>query len=247
MNVFLPVEPSAPAFHKTVKSFAGDSIGKKTVAIIEDDSRTRRLVKDLLDASPELSCVAQFASADAALGALPALKPDIIVTDVNLPGVSGIACVRHLKPKMPSTLFVILTVCDDAETIFDALRAGAVGFILKRDIASGLTDALLDAAGGGSPMSSSVAREVVRSFQTTARNTDEIANLSERERQVLTLLARGQLYKEIAESLAIAQNTVHSYIRRIYEKLHVRSRMEAVAKLGPVAMPKSNLKQALNS
>lgn len=203
------------------------------MAIIEDDARTRQLVSELLDQAPGIACVAQFSSAEAALETLPGLRPDIVISDINLPGISGIACVRHLKPKIQNTHFIMLTVYDDADVIFEALSAGAVGFLLKRAISAELEHAVRDVLAGGSPMSSSVARKVVRSFQTPRTVAPEIEQLSERERQVLDLLAKGQFYKEIADNLAIAQNTVHSYIRRIYEKLHVRSRMEAVAKLNP--------------
>ena len=202
-----------------------------TVAIIEDDARTRQLVKELIDHAHGLECTAQYPFAEVAIEELPAVAPDIVLADVHLPGASGIACVRQLKPKMPGTHFIMLTAYDDSDLIFEALSAGAVGFLLKRAIATELEKAVSDTLLGGSPMSSSVARKVVRAFQRAPAAAPEIERLSERERQVLDLLARGQFYKEIADNLAIAKNTVHTYIRRIYEKLHVQSRMAAVAKL----------------
>ncbi len=203
-----------------------------TVAIVEDDAGTRRLLAEVVNQAPDFRCVAQFESAEAAMAALPGSPPDIVLMDIKLPAASGIACVRHLKPRMPKTHFLMLTTYEDANGIFDALAAGAVGYLLKREAPEKLVAALTEGLEGGSPMSSIVARKVVQSFSHPRGASPDVEQLSERERQVLELLARGQFYKEIADSLGIAQNTVHSYIRRIYEKLHVRSRMEAVAKLG---------------
>lgn len=203
------------------------------IALVEDDARTRRLVAALLsDAGYE--CGPICPDAETARAELPAAKPDIVVVDIDLPGASGIECVRHLKPHLPRTHFVMLTVYEDANNIFEALAAGAVGYLLKRAAPAELVPALRDVMAGGSPMSSSVARKVVLSFQPTRSGAGDIDQLSERERQVLHLLAQGKFYKEIADLLGVSQNTVHSYIRRIYEKLHVRSRMEAVAKLQPL-------------
>jgi len=203
-----------------------------TVAIVEDDVDTRRLLVELVNQVPNFRCVAQYQSAEAATDSLPGSPPNIVLMDIKLPGATGIACVRHLKPRMPKTHFLILTTYEEANGIFDALSAGAIGYLLKREAPDKLVAALHEVLEGGSPMSSIVARKVVNSFSQPRGASPELEQLSERERKVLELLARGQFYKEIADSLGIAQNTVHSYIRRIYEKLHVRSRMEAVAKLG---------------
>ncbi len=203
-----------------------------TVAIVEDDAKTSRLLADLLSeagfaAGPVCS------DAETARTLLVAAQPDIVLMDIDLPGASGIECVRRLKPHLPRTQFVMITVYDDAENIYDALAAGAVGYLLKRAVAVELAPALSDVLAGGSPMTSSVARKVVHSFQPARHGVGEIDQLSEREGQVLQLLAQGRIYKEIADQLGVSENTIRSYIRRIYEKLHVRSRMEAVAKLQP--------------
>ena len=228
----------------TLPGITTAAVALKTVAIVEDDVRTRQLVKELLDDAEGFTCIAEYSSTEAALKALPTLAPDLALIDINLPGASGIACVRHLKPKLPATHFIVLTVQDDTDVIVEALSAGAVGFILKRAITVELEAALREVMLGGSPMSNAVARKVVRTFQTPRAPAPEISQLSERERQVLVQLARGQFYKEIADDLAIAQNTVHSYIRRIYEKLQVRSRMAAVAKLGPVPPPSGGSRES---
>jgi len=174
-------------------------------------------------------CVGQFESAESALAGLPALKPDVVLADINLPGLSGIECVRALKPQLPSTHFIMLTVYEDADHIFDALAAGAVGYLLKRTPRDELFAALKDVRSGGSPMSSNIARKVVQSFQRPPSETNA-AKLSPREREVLDKLAAGFLYKEIADAMGLSLPTVNTYVRRIYEKLHVHSRSQAVAR-----------------
>lgn len=200
-----------------------------TIAIVEDDPKTRRLLTALITGAG-YTCVATCADAESARKELVSLQPEIVLMDIDLPDASGIECVRWLKPHLPNTHFVMLTVYDDAENIYNALAAGAVGYLLKRAAPAELVSALGEVLAGGSPMTSSVARNVVLSFRPKPRDND-VEQLSERERQVLELLAQGKFYKEIADMLGISQHTVHSYIRRIYEKLHVRSRMDAVAKL----------------
>jgi DNA-binding NarL/FixJ family response regulator len=201
-----------------------------TVALVEDDRKTRELIAALLHQAG-FACGPICADAEAAQRLLIAAPPDMVLMDIDLPGASGIECVRLLKPRLPRTHFVMLTVYDDPESIFEALAAGAIGYLLKRSAAADLVAALRDVLAGGSPMTSSVARKVVMSFQPARQGAPEIDLLSERENQVLRLLAQGRMYKEIAAALGITSNTVSCYIRRIYEKLHVRSRMEAVAKL----------------
>ncbi len=200
-----------------------------SVALVEDDPKTRELIAGLLSKAG-FACGPICADAEAAQRLLLE-PPNIVLMDIDLPGANGIECVRQLKPRLAGTHFVMLTVYDDAENIFDALAAGAVGYILKRSAAADLVPALRDVMAGGSPMTSGVARKVVLSFQPARQGAPEIDRLSERETQVLRLLAQGRMYKEIADTLGITSNTVSCYIRRIYEKLHVRSRMEAVAKL----------------
>jgi DNA-binding NarL/FixJ family response regulator len=176
--------------------------------------------------------MSQYGDAESALARLPVEQPAVVVVDINLPGMSGIECVRRLKPLLPKTQFVMVTVYEDADHIFNALAAGASGYLLKQTPRDELLAALQDVHAGGSPMTSNIARKVVQSFQRTGPYVDEAANLSPREREVLELLARGYLYKEISATLGISTPTVNTYIRRIYEKLHVRSRAQAVAKFG---------------
>ena len=189
-------------------------------------------------ATPKASnCVGEYDDAETALARLPQENPSVVLFDINLPGMNGIECVRRLKPRLPDTQFVMVTVYEDANHIFNALSAGASGYILKQTRRNELIDALKDVHAGGSPMSSQIARKVVQTFRRNETQTDgETMELSPREREVLELLARGYLYKEIAEKLEISVQTVNTYIRRIYEKLHVRSRAQAVAKYAHLPM-----------
>jgi len=214
------------------KSKGGVSIA---VSIIEDDAPARGILADWIRRTPGFRCAGVHGSGESALATLPAGKPTVVLMDINLPGMSGIECVRRLKPLLPDTQFVMLTVYEDAEHIFNALAAGASGYLLKRMPRAELLSALKNVYAGGSPMSSNIARKVVQSFQRSGSQFSEAEDLSPREREVLELLARGYLYKEIAESLQISVPTVNTYIRRIYEKLHVRSRSQAVAKFTHVA------------
>jgi DNA-binding NarL/FixJ family response regulator len=202
------------------------------VSIIEDDAPAREILSEWIHGAPEFHCLSEHGSAESALAKLPSETPGVVLTDINLPGMSGIECVRRLKPLLPGTQFVILTVYEDADHIFNALAAGASGYLLKQTPREELLAALKDVHAGGSPMTSNIARKVVQSFQRAAPQADESANLSPREKEVLELLARGYLYKEISDKLGISVPTVNTYIRRIYEKLHVRSRAQAVAKYG---------------
>jgi DNA-binding NarL/FixJ family response regulator len=200
------------------------------VSIIEDDAPARGILADWIRRTQGFRCIGVHGSGESALATLPAEKPTVVLMDINLPGMNGIECVRRLKPLLPDTQFVMLTVYEDAEHIFNALAAGASGYLLKRMPRAELLAALKDVHAGGSPMTSNIARKVVQSFQQAGAQLSETEDLSPREREVLELLARGYLYKEIAEALQISVPTVNTYIRRIYEKLHVRSRSQAVAK-----------------
>ena len=200
------------------------------ISIVEDDAPARRILADWIRRTPGFSCAGMHGSAEAAMATLPAEKPTVVLMDINLPGMTGIECVRRLKPVMPDAQFVMLTVYEDADHIFNALTAGASGYLLKRTPRAELLAALKDVHAGGSPMSSNIARKVVQSFQKSGSQPSDTEDLSPREREVLELLARGYLYKEIAGALQISGPTVNTYIRRIYEKLHVRSRSQAVAK-----------------
>lgn len=207
------------------------------VAIIEDDAPAREILAQWIRRAEGFRCVGEHETAESALRSLARENPDVVLVDINLPGINGIECVRRLKPLMPQTQFVMLTVYEDADHIFDALKAGATGYLLKQTPRQELLAAIRQVHAGGSPMTSNIARKVVQSFQQQppARPAEgpawsEAAELSPREREVLDLLARGYLYKEIADTLGISLPTVNTYIRRIYEKLHVRSRWQAVAR-----------------
>jgi DNA-binding NarL/FixJ family response regulator len=205
------------------------SIVSIAVAIVEDDVPAREILAGWIRDAEGFSCAGEYDDAETALARLPQEKPSVVLFDINLPGMNGIECVRRLKPRLPNTQFVMVTVYEDANHIFNALSAGASGYMLKQTRRNELIDALKDVHAGGSPMSSQIARKVVQSFRRSESETDGTNDLSPREREVIELLARGYLYKEIAEKLEISVPTVNTYIRRIYEKLHVRSRAQAVA------------------
>src|SRR3954452_24959100 len=202
-----------------------------SVSIVEDDAQARQILSDWIRRTDGFHFVSEHGTAESALAQLPKENPQVVLTDINLPGINGIECVRRLKSVLPETQFVMLTVYEDADHIFHALSAGATGYLLKQTPRNELLAALKQVHGGGSPMTSNIARKVVQSFQQRAApSVADAAELSPREREVLDLLARGYLYKEIAESLSISVPTVNTHVRRIYEKLHVRSRSQAIAK-----------------
>ncbi|MBN2162105.1 MAG: response regulator transcription factor [Pontiellaceae bacterium] len=205
-----------------------------TVAIVDDLRSTRERVADMLREEPMFKCVGSFPDAVTALRRLPKLRPDIVLMDINMPGMKGIECIRRLKPKMADTSFVILTSCKASDSVFDALSAGAVGYLLKRAIADELVPALREVARGGSRMTGEIARKVVQRFHAKTEDPDTgmglLEELSGRQKEVFSLLARGRLCKEISDELGISIHTVNAYNRRIYEKLRVHSRAEAVAK-----------------
>jgi DNA-binding NarL/FixJ family response regulator len=202
-----------------------------TVAMVEDDVPAREIIAGWIRDTPGFELVGEYDDAETAIAQLPQKKPAVVLFDINLPGMNGIECVRKLKPRLPETQFLMVTVYEDANHIFNALSAGASGYLLKQMRRSELMGTLKDIQAGGSPMSSQIARKVVQSFhRSESAGGGEEVELSPREREVLELLARGYLYKEIAEMLKISVQTVNTYIRRIYEKLHVRSRAQAVAK-----------------
>jgi DNA-binding NarL/FixJ family response regulator len=201
------------------------------VSIVDDEADLRENIAGYVEAAKEFRCLSVYSSAEDALANLPKEKPDVVLMDINLGGMSGIECVRRLKPQMPATQVVMLTVFEDTEKIFSALAAGASGYLLKRLAPAKLLEAIREVHEGGSPMSAPIARKVVLSLQPVlAAPGDETTALSPREREVLGGLAEGQAYKQIADKLGVSIHTVRNYIRRIYEKLHVCSRTEAVAK-----------------
>ena len=200
------------------------------IAIVEDDEKVRTSLVELIDSAENLCCVSQHPTAESALTGLVMSRPDIVVMDINLPGMDGVACVRRLRELLPNTQVVMLTVYENTSIIFNALSAGACGYLLKPTSPEKLIESIRDVYAGGSPMSSHIARKVVAFFRQTPDPVHEYENLSIREQEVLECLARGFLYREIAEKLKISYTTVHTHIRHIYEKLHVRSRTQAVAK-----------------
>ncbi len=205
---------------------------KIRVSIVEDNDQVRESLARLISLSDGFKCVSQHRDGESALKEIPSVKPDVVLMDINLPGMNGVECVRQLKLLVPETQIVMLTVYENTELIFSALAAGATGYLLKQTPPDELLNAIRDVYKGGSPMSSHIARKVVAAFQQNfpaTQNTEEV-KLTPREEQILDLLAKGYLYKEIAEALGISYDTVHAHIRKIYEKLHVRSRTEAVAK-----------------
>lgn len=200
-----------------------------TVSIVEDQAPLRATLARVIARADGFDCVSDYGSAEAALEGLPGANPNVVLMDINLPGMDGVECVRQLKAVLPAVLVIMLTVYEDTENIFNALAAGATGYLLKRTPRAELLEAIREVVRGGSPMTAHIARKVVQSFQKAAPTAGPTDNLSQREQEVLDLLSQGFLYKEIADRLGISYETVHTYIRRIYEKLQVRTRTEAVA------------------
>ncbi len=184
----------------------------------------------LLESFGDFQCVAACASGEEALRVIPTVKPAVVLMDILLPRMSGIECTVRLKTLLPQTQILILTASNDEQMVFPALEAGADGYLLKQSKPADLRAALLDVLSGGVPMTSGIARRVARFFQDTARSRTEVEHLGGREKEVLAMLSRGYSRKEIAASLGLSVETIHSYLKRIYEKMHVRSRTEAVAK-----------------
>ena len=201
------------------------------VAIVEDIDEIRDALRVLIDGSQGFSCKNVYSNAEQAIHDLPAVCPDVALVDIHLPGGrSGTEIVHELKEKMPGTQFMMCTIYDDDDHIFEALKAGATGYILKRTSPAQILEAIRDLHSGGSPMSSEVARRVINTIQKENAPSEEMENLTPREREILDLLALGFLYKEIAEKLAISKDTVKKHIHNIYEKLHVQTRTEALNK-----------------
>jgi DNA-binding NarL/FixJ family response regulator len=201
-----------------------------TVSIVDDEADLRKHIAGYLAAAGNIRCKSAYASAEEALEHLPQDKPDVILMDINLGDMDGIECVRRLTAVMPEAQVLMLTVFEDTDQIFRALAAGASGYLLKRLSPKKLLEAIEEVRAGGSPMSALIARKVVQSFKSAPKHGDESVDLSPRERSVLDGLAAGLAYKQIADQLGVSIHTVRNYIRRIYEKLHVCSRTEAVAK-----------------
>jgi DNA-binding NarL/FixJ family response regulator len=202
-----------------------------TVSIVDDESQLRQSIETFINGTPGFRCLSAYGSAEAAVRGLAAERPDVVLMDIHMAGMNGIECVERLKEMRADIQIVMLTVYEDTEQIFKAIAAGASGYLLKRQNPDKLLEAIREVYEGGSPMSHSIARKVVASFQKNGRSgTDENELLSPREQTVLNCLAKGLAYKQIADQLGISITTIRSYLRRIYEKLHVQSRSEAVAR-----------------
>jgi len=201
-----------------------------TVAIVEDNPELREELIALFRGFEGFACVASYSTAEEALQELPAVKPEVILMDINLPGMSGIECVRTLKTRLPKAPVVMLTVHDDDDSIFESLKAGAVGYILKKTPPAKILEAIREVHGGGSPMSNQIARRVLATFQAMPRRADDDGMLSPREQEILNHVARGLRYKEIADTLYISTDTVRTHLRNVYRKLQVRSATEALFK-----------------
>lgn len=201
-----------------------------TTALVEDNDALRKSLALILDGSPGFRCVGDFPNGKEATQGLLATRPNVVLMDLMLPDTTGVDLVRALKPQLLNTQFIMLTVVRDHDRLLAALQAGATGYLLKHTPPAELLEAIRDVHSGGSPMSPAIARLVVSSFRERPAAREPLPDLTPREREVLELLAKGLLYKEIADKLGITHATVHTHLRGVYEKLHVRSRTEAVTR-----------------
>jgi len=203
-----------------------------SLVIVEDLDEVREGLKNFLALNPEFVVLDTFKTAEEAIASIPRLAADIVIMDINLPGINGIECIRQTAPRASGTQFMMFTVYENDEKVFEALKAGASGYLLKNTGLVNIIEALKELYDGGSPLSSNIARKLVRSFQHAPSTSAVVATatLSVRENEILQLLSRGLLYKEIADQLSISTSTVRQHIHRIYEKLHVQNRTEAINK-----------------
>ncbi len=201
-----------------------------TLVIVEDLDEVRDGLKNFISLSQDFKVLDTFRTAEEAIDDLPVLKPDIVIMDINLPGMNGIECIKQVKGKSPGTQFMMFTVYENDEKVFEALKAGASGYLLKNTGLVYLIEALKELHNGGSPMSANIARKLVTLFRNQKTETTSLEVLSNRENEILQLLAKGLLYKEIADQLTISVSTVRQHIHHIYEKLHVQNRTEAINK-----------------
>ncbi|EEF57708.1 response regulator transcription factor [Pedosphaera parvula] len=200
------------------------------VSIVEDDAGLRESICRFIQGAPGFECLGAYASAEEALANVPTRPPEVVLMDINLPKMNGIECVKRLKEKLPSLQIIMLTVYENSDRIFEALAAGAYGYLVKNTPPEKLLEAIEEIAKGGSPMSSHIARKVVQAFQPAVCAVPLIEKLAPREQQVLELLSKGRAYKQIAAEMNLSMGTIRTYIRRIYEKLHVNCRTDAVVK-----------------
>ncbi len=198
---------------------------------MEDLDEVREGLKNFISLSTDFKILDTFKTAEEALYDIPKLRPDIVIMDINLPGMSGIECIKLIKDKSPDTQFMMFTVYENDEKVFEALKAGASGYLLKNTGLVQLIESLKELHLGGSPMSANIARKLVTLFRSQQKETANVEVLSSRENEILQLLAKGLLYKEIADQLAISVSTVRQHIHHIYEKLHVQNRTEAINKV----------------
>lgn len=204
-----------------------------TVSIVEDLIEVREALQRLINQSEDFGLVASFPNAEQAEKNIPLDPPDIVIMDINLPGMNGIECIRRIKEKCPGTQFMMFTIYEDDEKVFEALKAGAHGYLLKNTPKEKLLEALEELHNGGSPMTTNIARKVIEAFEKRDQPPVELNTLTNKERQILNLLAKGFLYKEIANQLQSTRNTIKQHIHHIYEKLHVQNRTEALNKAFP--------------
>ena len=197
---------------------------------MDDDEDIRASLAALICRAPDLKLVGDYPNAETALKEIPHCPPDVVLMDINLPGMKGVECVRQLKAALPGVQFLMLTVYEDSDSLFNSLKAGASGYLLKRTASARLLEAIRDVHAGGSPMTPQLARRVVQFFSKSAEGASPTPNLTPGEMEFLDQLAKGYAYKEIADRMKISIDTVRSYVRTVYEKLHVHSRTEAVVK-----------------
>jgi len=201
-----------------------------SIAIVEDLDVVRNGLKDFISLSTDFIVIGSFKTGEEALEHLPEIKPDIVIMDINLPGMNGIECIRQVKGKSPGTQFMMFTVYENDDKVFEALKAGASGYLLKNTGLLHIAESVKELHEGGSPMSANIARKMVNLFRDNDKKNPFLDLLSNREKEILQLLAKGLLYKEIAEQLGITTGTVRIHIHKIYEKLHVQNRTEAINK-----------------
>ena len=210
-------------------SVASSSAGRMTsVGVVEDDAGLRLSFTRLIKHASGLRCIGSWADGKSALSEMPALKPDVVLMDINMPGMSGIECTARLKQLCPDTQVIMVTVYEDADNIFRALQAGACGYLLKRTASAGILAAIKEVRDGGAPMTLQIARKVVHAFQQPSAPAVIKVELTPREREILELISQGFMDKEIADKLNISYFTVRVHVKHTYEKLHVRSRTEAM-------------------
>jgi DNA-binding NarL/FixJ family response regulator len=201
-----------------------------SIAIVEDLDVVRNGLKDFISLSTDFLVVGAFKTGEEAFEHLPEIRPDIVIMDINLPGMNGIECIRQVKDKSPGTQFMMFTVYENDDKVFEALKAGASGYLLKNTGLLHIAESVKELHEGGSPMSANIARKMVNLFRDNDKKNPFLDLLSNREKEILQLLAKGLLYKEIAEQLGITTGTVRIHIHKIYEKLHVQNRTEAINK-----------------